>query len=246
MNEHNIKHNLAVFIRHPIAAGFANGIAQQLAMIDNIDLLEDIRRRLLAMRSYVTKRESRVELQAAERWCEVRIGELLGPAQPTWPGKKNASPTGEVFPVARTDKHKFRLLAQHRDLTAKMIQRGILSRNRILAAIVAKLRNQKAAHEGFFEGVKIGVCWPIPGWLICRKCWTGCACHCVIIGRSHYCIVRAAPAYKPKASLRHGNPFAGLRKGTKESLTLSGTRLPAPNRERRPIRMPKRNRKRFI
>lgn len=47
--------------------------------------------------------------EAAARWCEVRIGELLGPAKEGRPEKLTSR---GKFPLAHQERHAFRLLAE--------------------------------------------------------------------------------------------------------------------------------------
>jgi hypothetical protein len=100
-----------------LPANFAISIQQQLSTIDDINAIEDGRRRLLALQTYFTKKENKQEVEIAARWCEVRIGELLGPAEQTHPGKK-ASHAREVLP--KNDRHNFRLMAQNKKIVERL------------------------------------------------------------------------------------------------------------------------------
>jgi hypothetical protein len=51
------------------------------------------------------------------RWCELRIGELLGEAEHG--GDRSKSPASDMNREQRTDRYKFRLLAQHREIVEK-------------------------------------------------------------------------------------------------------------------------------
>jgi len=107
----------------------------ELATIENIEAVEEGWRRLAAWQAYVTKREQKQELKAASRWCEIRIGELLGNGEAAMKaGKRNPSLAGEG---SKDDRHKFRLLAKHKNLVAKLIDGGQVSRQQLLAAIKA-------------------------------------------------------------------------------------------------------------
>jgi hypothetical protein len=115
-----------------LPANFAISIQQQLSTIDDINAIEDGRRRLLALQTYFTKKENKQEVEIAARWCEVRIGELLGPAEQTHPGKK-ASHAREVLP--KNDRHNFRLMAQNKKIVERSIASGKITRNKIIEAI---------------------------------------------------------------------------------------------------------------
>ena len=62
-----------------IPADYADQARHYLAAVDRVDDADDLRRRLAALRKYVTDRQHRDQLQAAECWAAIRIGELLGP-----------------------------------------------------------------------------------------------------------------------------------------------------------------------
>jgi hypothetical protein len=54
------------------------------------------------------------------RWCEVRIGELLGPTTAE-PGPGRGKPSRMNDGLVRNERHAFRLLAAHQDLVARFI-----------------------------------------------------------------------------------------------------------------------------
>jgi hypothetical protein len=124
-----------------IPAGFHLVARRVVDSLDRIDAVEENLRRLAALRAYVSKHEHRAEVQAAERWCEVRIGELLPPPEEAmYSGKKGPSLAGEGS-VPREDRHKFRLLAAHRALVEKLIAEGTRSRGKLLSAIRDEIKN---------------------------------------------------------------------------------------------------------
>lgn len=128
-----------------IPAGLAKEIRRDLAKISDMEAIQEGRRRLMALRSYVTKKEHRRELEAAERWCEIRIGELLGTGEADMKrGKPNPSLAGEGCPP-RGDRHKFRLLAENKKLISSMIEEGITARRKLLLAISS---TKKASPNG--------------------------------------------------------------------------------------------------
>jgi N6-adenosine-specific RNA methylase IME4 len=116
-----------------ISTGFSLAIRNQLARANDIESVDEGRRRLAAWHAYVTNREQRDELNTAIRWCEIRIGELLGPATEGRPAK--TLPAGNVFDMPRIDRHKFRQLAENRDVVVPLLESGVVARNRLLAAI---------------------------------------------------------------------------------------------------------------
>ena len=68
----------------------------------------------MAIERYVTLKGHKDEARRAARVLETAVGEALGPAEQTYPGK-NASLVGEAL-IAKNDRHRFRLMASHRDL----------------------------------------------------------------------------------------------------------------------------------
>jgi site-specific DNA-methyltransferase (adenine-specific) len=135
-----------------VPVGFAAAVCRILATEDSIERVDEGKRRLEALRHYITDREKRLEVQAAERWCEVRIGELLGP---TKQGGNGVSLASETLP-SKDDRYRFRLMAEHRDMVADLIDAGHVTRAKILDVIETKKRGDKAADEGDFEGVVEG------------------------------------------------------------------------------------------
>jgi len=55
--------------------------------------------------------EADIRRRAIARWCEVRIGELLGKAEKGGDRRKTKSVATDMNGSARTDRYQFRLLA---------------------------------------------------------------------------------------------------------------------------------------
>lgn len=109
-----------------------------LEEIGDVDALRQDSARLAALRKYVNDRAQRFELEAAQRWCEVRIGELLGEGERGRPAKN--TPVGAISGVAEKDRPKFRLLARHKAVVLRILEgkdggKATASRRRILARI---------------------------------------------------------------------------------------------------------------
>lgn len=115
---------------------FAETIREAVATIDDLDALEEGRRRIAALRSYLAKKgQPRPEAMAAERWIELRIGELLGPAEMGRPTTQDESlPYRKLF-SRPADLHEFRRLAAHRERVEELIGRGVVARPKILVAL---------------------------------------------------------------------------------------------------------------
>lgn len=136
----------------------------------DIPRARDLCRALEAYRKWVSDREGRDLIAAECRRTEVLIGKLLGPPEPTYPGK-NASPAGEAFDVPREDRHKFRLMAANEEAVEKLLAEGRVARNLILEAIA---RPGPAVLEGgctvddlaalAARGVRFGCIYADPPW----------------------------------------------------------------------------------
>lgn len=104
--------------REVVPPGFSRQVRAEIAKISDIDLIAEHRRRLMALRAYVTKKEHRKELEAAERWCELRIGELLGKGKRGQPGQRQKSNAIAIaLEPPRGDRGQFRLLAENKQPT---------------------------------------------------------------------------------------------------------------------------------
>lgn len=119
--------------RTHITSGFHLEIKRQVAAVQSHEDAYDGLRKLLGWRAYVTNRQQREELERAARWCELRLGELLGEPEPGRP--KKTSPASEVFLPPKDECFKFRKLAAHRELVEPLIMNGTHSRAKLLAAI---------------------------------------------------------------------------------------------------------------
>ncbi len=73
------------------------------------------------------------EARRAARVLETAVGEALGPAEQTYPGK-NGSPASEAI-INKDDRHRFRLMAAHRDLWWPTLAEKALSRRQVLTMI---------------------------------------------------------------------------------------------------------------
>lgn len=114
-----------------ISAGFHLNIRNKVRKVSDISEVEEGRRRLAAWHAYVTNREQRDELQAAARWCELRIGALLGKGKP---GPQTKSSHAREDSIAKNDRNRFRQLYEHRDIVEPLILKGTVSRTKLLAA----------------------------------------------------------------------------------------------------------------
>jgi site-specific DNA-methyltransferase (adenine-specific) len=131
----------------------------ELVTLHDVNQVDELRRRAAALRSYVTNKTHRKALQLSERWCELRIGELIGPGKDGRPRKGGKTPpAGGVSPDDRT---KFRAMAwpeANRKTTVGLLTRDrpVTSRNEILRVLASQGRNRESEVNGHFEGVKTG------------------------------------------------------------------------------------------
>src|SRR5947209_8217418 len=102
-----------------------------ITRIDELDVAQEMARRVAALGKYVKDRKQRFELDAARIVAEIRIGELLGNGIR---GKPKINSTHE-WNIVRGDRDKFRLLASHRSLVLRLLHERVASRRRILARI---------------------------------------------------------------------------------------------------------------
>src|SRR5262249_39083989 len=100
-------------------------------------------------------------LQMAERWCEVRIGQLLGPGVSGQhiPPSPMGEGAGEISLVAKDDRYKCRLMAGCLAIVEEaMLTAGLVTRNKILDRIKAWLNREYLKRcaglevEGFHHG----------------------------------------------------------------------------------------------
>jgi hypothetical protein len=115
----------------------------------DIPAAQELCRKLEAFRKYIQDREGRDLLAWEARETEILIGELLGPAEQTWPGKPNTSPAGEVFyQVDEKDRAKFRLLADHQDFVRQIhADTGLVSRNPLVETVRRMLAAKEAPQD---------------------------------------------------------------------------------------------------
>jgi hypothetical protein len=102
--------------------------------------LEEQRRKLEAVHSYVRNRQVRAEVSQCQRWVELRIGEWLGPPNPGNRPDLTLSP-GDKVEIHPRHKHEFRLLAENKDVFVATLKKyeGEVAITR--AALIAEIRD---------------------------------------------------------------------------------------------------------
>lgn len=97
----------------------------------DVEMAEEVRRRLAALERYVKDKAARSQLAAEQRRTELLIGELLGPAEMGRP--KEVTSAGNNLHHSR--RSEFRQLAEHALEVEGLIAEGVVSRPKLLALI---------------------------------------------------------------------------------------------------------------
>lgn len=121
-----------------VTAGFAEYVRQTVGGFD-FEAAMQSKRQLEALEAYVVDKKQRAEVQAAARWTEVRIGELLGPGEVGVNQHSEPSLATEGS-LARMERYEFRRMATHHEIVAACIALGKPARRHILRAIDDALR----------------------------------------------------------------------------------------------------------
>jgi Domain of unknown function (DUF4326) len=138
----------------PVIREHAVWLKEYLADDANVfgaEWLEDQRRRLVAVHSYVRDRVVRAEVSHCQRWIELRIGEWLGPAKEGFKGNQySASLPGIEAEINNRHKYEFRLLAQHKALAIEILEKydgQVITRAMLLAELEEATLREHAPHE---------------------------------------------------------------------------------------------------
>ena len=101
-----------------------------------IDEAREGLRRAMAIEQYVTLKGHKDEARRAARVLETAVGEALGEAQ--WGGDRRSDQPARApveTAIDERDRHRFRLMATHRDLWWPVLAEKALSRNQVLTMI---------------------------------------------------------------------------------------------------------------
>ena len=146
--------------------GFAFKVREWLAVTSNLEAVRETERRLAALQNYLADKAQQCEVAAARRWCEVRIGELLGKVEE---GQRTdldpaLAPAGDS--LDRHERYEFRLMAEHRAIVEAAIAAGEVSRARILERIQrATAPPTPPMPDGVFPVIMVDPPWPYDeGW----------------------------------------------------------------------------------
>lgn len=117
-----------------VPQGYAERWRVAVQTITDVEVVEEAQRRLLALERYVKDKGRQDEVRAACRWCELRIGELLGPPE------RGGDRRSEDFKSSAVDLNAnervwFRSMAENREVVQQCIEDGKTSRSAILSEI---------------------------------------------------------------------------------------------------------------
>lgn len=130
-------------------------------------------RRAQAIERYLRNREQRDEARRAARVLECAVGVALGPAEVGRPKENVASE--RTFPdIPKDDRHRFRLMAEHRGLWEPELERQALTRKDVLDRIKSATASRPTQGETCTtsdlvalsaRGDRFGVIYADPPWL---------------------------------------------------------------------------------
>jgi hypothetical protein len=118
-----------------ITAGFAQRLRVNLRTVSDIKVVEVMRTQMQALvEFYIKDKARRLEVQAAARFCEFRLGQLLGPPPGAGRGRGNKTLDGFNL-LSPQERVVFRRMAEHPDVFQTCIDKGHVTRSAILSAI---------------------------------------------------------------------------------------------------------------
>jgi hypothetical protein len=135
-----------------VPADVAAAVVAWLQEADDVGQVNDARLRLEAWEGYLARQSQRsTEMVAACRLAEVRIGELLGPAE-------MGRPTVSFIAMklfSHQQRHQFRRMAEHSEAITPVIEAGA-SRRKVMTKICQIEREHTPAQEGDLDDVLDG------------------------------------------------------------------------------------------
>jgi hypothetical protein len=121
-----------------IERGFSERVRAQVETIMDLDVLEEAKRRLLALERYVNDKARQNEVRAACRWTELRIGQLLGQPEHGGDRKSENFKSSANDLISPNERNQFRELANNPEIVAACLEDGKTSRAAILSEIGKK------------------------------------------------------------------------------------------------------------
>jgi N6-adenosine-specific RNA methylase IME4 len=147
--------------QHVVPRDFADKVKAWTEIQDKLEHLRETDRKLAALIGYLGDREQRAQVEAARRWVEVRIGQLLGRVEIGQRTDLEPSPVGEG--LDKHERHEFRKLAEHADVVERTIASGNVSRAAVLGAIKLSEIESRATEPtaGVYDAIVIDPPWPM-------------------------------------------------------------------------------------
>ncbi len=113
-------------------------VAEVVRQVDDFDLIDDWRRKARALEHYLKGKEMKSPMAGAQRMCEARIGELLGPVEKERQ-RTDLTVGHNLQSIDRADRQDFRLLANGFDKVPLAPEEWRKSRKGLLAHLRKEL-----------------------------------------------------------------------------------------------------------
>jgi hypothetical protein len=128
-----------------IPEGWGLAVRDETMSIDDVKLILD---RFAVLEAYRKKYQqdavARREIEAAQRWHETRIGQLMPEPEPGKRTDLNPSVATDRL-LSKDQRHEFRLLAEHIEVVEQELPKGNTSRRGLIRAIRAFIREHTPA-----------------------------------------------------------------------------------------------------
>jgi len=147
--------------QHVVPRDFADKVKAWTEIQDKLEHLRETDRKLAALIGYLGDREQRAQVEAARRWVEVRIGQLLGG---TSQGQRvDLEHSVATESLNKDERYDFRKLAEHADVVERTIASGNVSRAAVLGAIKLSEIESRATEPtaGVYDAIVIDPPWPM-------------------------------------------------------------------------------------
>jgi 16S rRNA G966 N2-methylase RsmD len=117
-----------------VPVGFAEDILKRTAHVDEPPVLWDGATTLAALaQKWNGHGREKAELKSAQMFCEIVLGQLLGPNPGRGPGRGKKDPHADVLPAQRVE--ELRRFHGHRELLVEEVRNGKRSRRALLLAV---------------------------------------------------------------------------------------------------------------
>ena len=124
-----------------VPQGFAELVRVTVQAISDLDIVEVYHRQMAALEQFFKNKKQRDEARMACRWCELRLGQLLGQPEHGGDRKSENFKSSANDLISPNERHQFRSMADHQEIFERCIKGGRTSRASILSAIKASHAN---------------------------------------------------------------------------------------------------------